>query len=581
MIRTLLRLVPSGSRGAIAGHLALTVLGVALRAAGVVLLVPVLGALFGPHPADAWPWIGALAAATVLGWVVDALVSRLGFELGFALLGGAQHRVADALLAARLSWFTADSTATARSAVAAAGPELAGLMIYLVTPLLNAVLLPIAIALALLPVSPLIAGAALAGVPVLLLAFWASGRLSRAADRAAEASNERLTERILEFARTQEALRAARRVAPARSRAGEALAAQHGATTRLLLMQVPGQILFSAATQVALVVLAGAVVLSALNGTIGPAEAVALIVVAVRYLEPFSALGELAPALESAGTLLGRFRAVLDAPPARSGEREQAPDAAPRIELRGVRFGYPDADGGVGDPVLDGIDLVLEPGTTTAIVGPSGSGKSTVLSLIAGLRAPDEGRVLVDGADADDWRPGARPVSMVFQQPALFDGSIRDNVRAGRPGAPEEDERRACALARVDEIVDRLPDGLGSRVGEGGVSLSGGERQRVAIARALLSAAPVLLVDEATSALDTENEAAVVAALRADPTPRTRVIVAHRLASVRAADRVVFLEEGRIVEDGGVDELLAAGGRFSRFWSAQEEAAHWRLGPRG
>ena len=132
-------------------------------------------------------------------------------------------------------------------------------------------------------------------------------------------------------------------------------------------------------------------------------------------------------------------------------------------------------------------------------------------------------------------------------------------------------------MARVDELSGRLPDGVDTVVGEGGSALSGGERQRVSIARALLKGAPTLLVDEATSALDNENEVAVVEALTADPHAHTRVIVAHRLASIRRADRVLFVENGRVVEDGGVDELLAAGGRFSEFWRQQHEAADWRI----
>ncbi|MEW1902531.1 ATP-binding cassette domain-containing protein [Streptomyces sp. NPDC086147] len=152
------------------------------------------------------------------------------------------------------------------------------------------------------------------------------------------------------------------------------------------------------------------------------------------------------------------------------------------------------------------------------------------------------------------------------------------HVRFWMPGADDGAVDRAARLARVDTLVDRLPDGWAGRVGEAGTTLSGGERQRVSIARALLKPSPVLLIDEATSALDTENEAGVTAALTTDPVPRTRVIVAHRLSSIRAADRVVFLEDGRVVEDGPVDELLASGGRFADFWRRQDEAGGWRLG---
>jgi len=165
----------------------------------------------------------------------------------------------------------------------------------------------------------------------------------------------------------------------------------------------------------------------------------------------------------------------------------------------------------------------------------------------------------------------------VFQHPYLFHGTIRENVFAGDPAAADDQFTRAVGLARVDELTDRLPEGAESIVGEAGSALSGGERQRVSIARALLKPAPILLVDEATSALDTENEAAVVDALTADPQSRTRVIVAHRLASIRHADRVLFVDNGRVVEDGAVDELLSAGGRFDEFWRQQQDAAEWRI----
>lgn len=154
---------------------------------------------------------------------------------------------------------------------------------------------------------------------------------------------------------------------------------------------------------------------------------------------------------------------------------------------------------------------------------------------------------------------------MVFQHPYLFDGSVRDNILVGDPQAGDGAVTEAMRLARVDELTGRLPDGDRTVVGEAGTALSGGERQRVSIARALVKPAPVLLVDEATSALDTENEAAVVDALTADQRPRTRVIVAHRLASIRNADRVLFVESGRIVEDGSIEQLLVADGRFAEF----------------
>lgn len=578
MIRTLISLLPPSGRGRIRLHLALTVVSVLLRALAAVLLVPLLAALFGATPQEVWPWLGWFVLVTVAGWLVDWVVAALAFELGFGLLDSGQHAIADRLASIRLGWFTAENTATARQAVASTGPELVGLIVYLVTPLLSTVLLPIAIAIAVTPIAWQLGLAALAGVPVLLGAYWAAGRLGRNADEAVAERNSVLTERILEFARTQHALRAARRVVPERSHVGAALAAQHSASLRLLLVQVPGQLVFSIASQLALILLAGTVVVLTVAGTLAVPEAIALIVVVVRYLEPFTTLAELSGGVEPSLITLRRVAAVLAAPRTPSGAASLGTDDPPRIELRDVTFRYAPQE----HPVLDGIDLAFEPGTTTAIVGPSGSGKSTVLALLAGLREPDGGSVLVNGQDAAGLDAHSRRglVSMVFQQPYLFDGTIRENTLVGEPAASEEALAVAGRLARVDRIAQGLPDGWDSRVGEAGGILSGGERQRVSIARALLKPAPVLLVDEATSALDTENEQAIAAALAADPVQRTRVIVAHRLTSIRAADRVVFLEDGRIVEDGSIDELLATGGRFAQFWRQQHAATAWRLGER-
>ena len=577
MIRTLLALIPDDRRGQVWLYTVLTVVSVLLRAVGVVLLVPLVAALFSDTPADAWPWLGWLTALTVTGWVIDTITARLGFDIGFAVLDGTQHDMADRLPNIKLDWLTHENTATTRQAIAATGPELVGLVVNLLTPLIGAVLLPAAIAVALLVVSVPLGLAAFAGVVILLGALRLAGRLSSTADRVAGEANSAFTERLIEFARTQQALRAARRVEPARSLVGTALQAQHGASLRLLTMQIPGQLLFSLASQLALIVFAAATTVLTVRGDLTVPEAIALIVVIARYLEPFSVLSELSGALESTRATLARIQQVLDAPTRSAGDTVLS-DAGepPRIAFEDVTFSYG------GEPVLQNLTVALEPGTTTAIVGPSGSGKSTILGLIAGLHEPDRGRVLFGDIDLATVGPEARraAVSVVFQHPYLFDGSLRDNILVGDPAADADTLAGATRLARVDELAARLPDGEQTAVGEAGSALSGGERQRVSIARALVKPAPVLLVDEATSALDTENEAAVVDALTDDLRPRTRVIVAHRLASIRRADRVLFVDDGRIVEDGTIDELLAEGGphqRFREFWSQQHAAADWQI----
>lgn len=517
MIRTFFALLPADRHRKAFLHVGLTLLSVILRALGAVLLVPLIAALFGPDPARAWPWVGLLALVTAAGWAIDAVISRIGIDLGFALLDNAQHGVADRLARIRLSWFTAANTATAREAIASGGPDLVGIIVYLLTPLLAGITLPVAIALALLPISVPLGIAALIGVPILLAAFFGGARIGRRADRAAAESNTELTERVVEFARTQQALRAARRSAPARSLVGSALARQHGATMKLMLLQIPGQLLFGLASQLALLILAGTTAYLTVSGRLGVAEAIALIVVIIRYLEPFTSLAELAPAIETTTGVLRTIRAVLEAPTTSGGTTSAEFAAPPRIEFQQVSFRYGQAEEGQAfAEVLHELDLSFEPGTTTAIVGPSGSGKSTILSLVAGLQEPSSGRVLIDGQDPRDWdaETRQRAASVVFQHPYLFEGSIRENILAGAmgdPGTPGTTGSTADAahhldivarLARVDELITRLPGGWEAEVGEGGTALSGGERQRVSIARAILKPAPILLVDEATSALD-------------------------------------------------------------------------------
>ncbi|GAB19250.1 putative iron-siderophore ABC transporter permease/ATP-binding protein [Gordonia effusa NBRC 100432] len=575
MIRTLLSLLPAQSRPGLTRFLALAIVSVIARAVSVVVLVPLLSALLDGENSTALAWVGALTVATLVGWTADSAASKVSYDLGFTLLNSAQHGVAERLSRIKLTWFSASNTATARQAIAATGPDLVGVVIYLVVPLLSAVLLPIVIALALIPIAWPLAIVAALGVPLMLAALWGTGAISQHADHVADEANSEMTERVIEFARTQPALRIARRSGAERSLAGDAVANQHGALLRLILMQIPGQLLFSLASQIALFALAGTAAWLTVRGDLSAAQAVALIVVAVRYLEPFTVVGELAGGLETIRITLRRIGSVLQAPIDSEGTAQPAQSGrAPRIEFEKVSFHYGDP----AYPVLDELDLTLDAGAATAIIGPSGSGKSTILSLVAGLHEPTAGRILIDGVDSTELDLAARRslVSMVFQQPHLMPGTIADNILAGHPEASTEAVARASGLARVDEITDRLPDGAQSMVGEGGGSLSGGERQRVSIARALLKPAPILLIDEATSALDNENERAIVDALSAGD-ERTRVIVAHRRAGIRNADRVVVIDRGRVVESGTTDELLAAGGRFATFWEHRGAAASWKI----
>jgi len=242
--------------------------------------------------------------------------------------------------------------------------------------------------------------------------------------------------------------------------------------------------------------------------------------------------------------------------------------ASGRVEFDGVTFHYPARP---DKPSLHGFSLAVAPGETVALVGPSGAGKSTVLQLLLRFYDPEHGAIRFDGVDLKEADPAdvRRQIGLVAQDPVIFAASAWDNIRYGRPDASDEEVREAARAANALEFLDALPEGFSTFLGEKGVRLSGGQRQRLAIARAILRNPPLLLLDEATSALDAESERAVQAALEKLSEDRTTLVIAHRLATVKKADRIVVIEDGRIVAEGTHDALIKEGGLYARLAALQ------------
>jgi ABC-type multidrug transport system fused ATPase/permease subunit len=236
------------------------------------------------------------------------------------------------------------------------------------------------------------------------------------------------------------------------------------------------------------------------------------------------------------------------------------------VEFRDVSFEYEP-----GAPVLFEVSFLARPGTSTALVGPSGAGKSTIIGLVAAFYRPTTGAILVDDRDLSKVRLSdyRSQLGVVLQDNFLFDGTVFENIAYARPEATREEILQAAAIARCDEFVEKLPDGLDTIVGERGVKLSGGQRQRVAIARAILADPRILILDEATSSLDSESEALIQEGLNELMKGRTTFVIAHRLSTIRKADAILVVEAGRIIERGRHEDLLARGGRYAELYNRQ------------
>ncbi len=573
IVRLLADLLDHAHRRQLARVVAMFVTTGVLQGLAFACVVPVLDAALRQDWDAATTWLGVLAGLFVAHHVALTVGNLDGYDLACDLLDITLARLGDHTVRLPLGWYDQDRTGQLSRMASKGATDIASVPGHLLRPLIAAVVSPATVVVAMTFLEWRLALALLVGVVAVLATTRLLATIVGRGEGAYDAAMAEGSARVVEFALNQPALRVFGRTVHGNELVETALREQKRASRRLLVTGFGGLGIQLLSIQALLTLVIALTVHLSLGGTLAPATAIGLLVLTVRFVESLIEYGELSSALRIAEGSLRRVLDVLALEPLPEPTTPGEP-ADSGIELRGVAFSY---DGTTR--VLDEVSLTAPPRSLTAVVGPSGSGKSTLLRLVARFHDVTAGSVMLGGVDVRDLGTEAlmRRVSIVFQDVYLFEGTLRDNVMMSRPDATDDELREAARLARVDDIVERLPHGWQTRIGEAGSTLSGGEKQRVSIARALLKDAPVVLLDEATAALDAENEAAVQEALTALSADRTVIVIAHRLQTVVAADQIVVLDGGRIVERGSHDELLAHGGRYLDFWRERTQAEGWRL----
>ncbi len=423
--------------------------------------------------------------------------------------------------------------------------------------------------------SPKLSAYVLVAIPVIILPLYAAGRAVRERSRAAQDTLAAATAFAAESLSAMRVMQAfvAEASSAARFRAAAMGAYEAARATTFSRAIVTAAAIFLAFASVVVVLWLGAQ--DVLGGRMTGGQLSQFVLFAVLAAGALGELSQVWSEVSAAAGAAGRIAELLAVRPKITAPSNPLPLPAPargEIMFASVAFAYPARP---QETVLKDLVLSVAPGAMVAIVGPSGAGKSTIFQLLLRFYDPTAGAVYLDGVDIKQVDPSAlrARLALVPQDPVIFGASIADNIAYGAPAASREAIRAAAVRAAADPFIAALPQGYDTPVGERGVTLSGGERQRLAIARAILKDAPVLLLDEATSALDAENETLVQGALDALMAGRTTLVIAHRLATIVNADRILVLDDGRIVEEGTHQSLLARGGLYARLARLQFEGA--------
>lgn len=552
-----------------------------VRGLSLIAFIPAAIALTSGRPAwgmNLTAWLIVLALCALASFITEYLLAMRSYMVSFDFLSNMHRAIGDKVASLPLGSFRADTAGKMSRLVSRELMLLGEMFAHMYSPFIAAIVTSLTMLVGITVFSPALGLVCVLAIPVIAGGVWVARTCLNSGSALKEPPAQELSHRIVEYATKQGALRAC-----GRSSSYEPLERAEDtygkAARRSLIRETIGQVVNGMAAQVVVVSLIIVIGLLAVAGSVSPVEAIVSIGLLLRFTQILVDIGMLASAFETRRPVLDLSHEVLSAPelpilPASSDQDPACSGSA--VALTDVSFAY-EAD----HPVLRGVSFQVAPGTMTAIVGPSGCGKTTIARLVARFYDVDAGSVSVGGRDVRQWDTAQlmAQLSLVFQDVYLFDDTLEANVRIGRADASDDDVKEVARLSGVDEIVERLPLGWNTRVGEGGRALSGGERQRVSIARALLKAAPIVLFDEATSALDPENENHITDAMDALRRNATLIVVAHKLDTITAADQIIVLDHsGRVAQVGTHAELYSqSDGQYRAFWQARSRATGWKL----
>ena len=552
-----------------------------VRGLSLIAFIPAAIALTSGRPAwgmNLTAWLIVLALCALASFITEYLLAMRSYMVSFDFLSNMHRAIGDKVASLPLGSFRADTAGKMSRLVSRELMLLGEMFAHMYSPFIAAIVTSLTMLVGITVFSPALGLVCVLAIPVIAGGVWVARTCLNSGSALKEPPAQELSHRIVEYATKQGALRAC-----GRSSSYDPLERAEDtygkAARRSLIRETIGQVVNGMAAQVVVVSLIIVIGLLAVDGSVSPVEAIVSIGLLLRFTQILVDIGMLASAFETRRPVLDLSHEVLSAPelpilPASSDQDPACSGSA--VALTDVSFAY-EAD----HPVLRGVSFQVAPGTMTAIVGPSGCGKTTIARLVARFYDVDAGSVSVGGRDVRQWDTAQlmAQLSLVFQDVYLFDDTLEANVRIGRADASDDDVKEVARLSGVDEIVERLPLGWNTRVGEGGRALSGGERQRVSIARALLKAAPIVLFDEATSALDPENENHITDAMDALRRNATLIVIAHKLDTITAADQIIVLDHsGRVAQVGTHAELYSqSDGQYRAFWQARSRAAGWKL----